>query len=68
MGSVKSDTPFLLLKPLFSGGLNKKSIDLPFGIMLTTKKTLQKGNNAHEHYTLFTSNHPPTLSAELLAY
>ena len=29
-GSVKSDTTFLFLNPLFSGGSNKMSIDLPF--------------------------------------
>jgi hypothetical protein len=34
--------------------------------MLTTKKTSQKGSNAREHYTLFTSNHSTALSAELL--
>jgi len=53
--------------PLFSGDSNKKSIDLPFGIMSSAKITSYQGDNAHEHYTLSYSVVSSTLSAELLA-
>ena len=44
------------------GVCNKKSIDLPFsGIMSIAKPTLNQGDNAHGHYTVFTSlNSIPT--------
>ena len=61
-GSVKFHYLFLLLNLDFMGVCNKKSIDLPFsGIMSIAKPTLNQGDNAHGHYTVFTSlNSIPT--------
>ncbi|RYT09687.1 hypothetical protein EAI89_23130, partial [Eubacterium sp. am_0171] len=56
VGSVKFHYLFLLLNLDFMGVCNKKSIDLPFsGIMSIAKPTLNQGDNAHGHYTVFTS-------------
>ena len=43
------------------------SIDLPFWYNVNDQEDIQKGANAHGHYTLFTSVNSTTLSAEYLA-
>ena len=43
------------------------SIDLPFWYNVSDQTFINQGDNAREHYTLFTSNHSTTLSTKLLA-
>jgi hypothetical protein len=57
----------LLPNPLFSGGLNKMSIDLPFWYNVYDQINIPERSTAHGHYTLFTSVNPISLSTELLA-
>ena len=67
MGSVNSDTPFFISNLYFTGVQNKMSIVLPFWYNVSDQThKIHQGDNAREHYTLFTSNHSTALSTKLL--